>query len=168
MAFNRLELRWTDSTSPISNRLIKTMDFFTWNYKLYVYTSTTINTLLLCFHFTMQLLPQGLFLVLPLSLPSTPYCRRRPSLNSLPSHRLAVSNRCTNVKPRAIRCCHFYTARCTCRLQLMVRKPNIISNFLIMANCLCYNSIPRWMSIGFCYLIVFFSKDLGDIYEHCD
>ncbi|CAL9105606.1 unnamed protein product [Musa acuminata var. zebrina] len=67
----------------------------------------------------MQLLPQGLFLVLPLSLPSTPYCPRRPSLKSLPSHRLAVSNRGTNVKPRAIGCCHFYTARCTCRLQLM-------------------------------------------------
>ncbi|CAL9748814.1 unnamed protein product [Musa acuminata subsp. burmannicoides] len=70
----------------------------------------------------MQLLPQGLFLVLPLSLPSTPYCPRRPSLNSLPSHRLAVSNRGTSVKPRAIRCCHFYTARCTCRLQLMVNR----------------------------------------------
>ncbi|CAL9047496.1 unnamed protein product, partial [Musa banksii] len=67
----------------------------------------------------MQLLPQGLFLVLPLSLPSTPYCPRRPSLKSLPSHRLTVSNRGTNVKPRAIGCCHFYTARCTCRLQLM-------------------------------------------------
>ncbi|CAL9172226.1 unnamed protein product [Musa hybrid cultivar] len=61
----------------------------------------------------MQLLPHGLFLVLP------PCCPRRPSLNSLPSHRLTVSNRGTNVKPRAIRCCHFYTARCTCRLQLM-------------------------------------------------
>ncbi|RWV92309.1 hypothetical protein BHE74_00018821, partial [Ensete ventricosum] len=39
----------------------------------------------------------------PLSLPSAPYCPRRPSLDSLPSHRLAVSSHSTDVKPRAIR-----------------------------------------------------------------